>query len=666
MELIINKAKRKVSLTQLERIFMNLQLRYQILIPVAIAISIMALSLSVIIQSYDKLSANSLAMDYNSIDSAKLTYAQEKLLHLRIITSRALGNPNYLKSADKEFIETNRAVLQLLSEVKASANVTTSTDEFQRRMTEVQVLIGKYGADLQKVKSDYEQMDTAWMSLPWISDYIDQANNIIMASNVSLEEETKWAQIRQALYSSSTKIIVRMSSVHSLDLLPQFEKDLIENFNIAFTEIEKLNNKEAKKVLEQGFNTYSAMNGMLWESGRGILQYSDNIVASGTKADDILAKTLSELIQRTHDLTVGSTGLITDSESMLLASLTFIILFSILTGWFVARIIIRPILRIQDQMAYVAKGDLTDIINYQGTNEVGTLCKYTDDTVRNLQTLIFDLRNVGDEVSSASTELAAVMVESEANANDQKGQVEQISTAVTELSASATQVDASANQAELRVKEVLELTLTGSKIANESAQLSHSLAMQMDVTSEEVNVLKEQTDKISEVITVIDSISEQTNLLALNAAIEAARAGESGRGFAVVADEVRVLAAKTQKSTQDIQRIIDNLQQKSSDVVTSVSDSIKIIHETTRMSQETNEQLDNISVAIDMISQTNSEMANAANEQSRAISSISENVSTISESINQNVEGIKETAQASNHLSELSEGQKAKLSFFNV
>ena len=74
------------------------------------------------------------------------------------------------------------------------------------------------------------------------------------------------------------------------------------------------------------------------------------------------------------------------------------------------------------------------------------------------------------------------------------------------------------------------------------------------------SLLQEKSGQINAIMTVIQAVAEQTNLLALNAAIEAARAGEMGRGFAVVADEVRSLAAQTQRSAQDIQSMINDLQ----------------------------------------------------------------------------------------------------------
>ena len=100
-------------------------------------------------------------------------------------------------------------------------------------------------------------------------------------------------------------------------------------------------------------------------------------------------------------------------------------------------------------------------------------------------------------------------------------------------------------------------------------QLSTTISQAVEV----IRTLSSESTQIGGVLEVIRSIADQTNLLALNAAIEAARAGEQGRGFAVVADEVRLLAQRTQKSTAEIQVMIERLQSHSEAAVKVISDS---------------------------------------------------------------------------------------------
>lgn len=657
------------------KLLTNLKTKYQILVPVFVTIIVMVAAIYLVNSKLESTNRNVQISDYRSLQLSNVSIAESRLLFLRLSVSGGFTNLEALKTIDFDgisselrsnftsMVEQQRILQDLGAAIK-------SPDVLQQEVDEILSQINEY----KKLANNIVQYNDAkvkeWGNSIYLTAPIQQASELIFASQ---NEELKvyWDKILPEVYNNAGSIEIQMTSLFNDDLYTSVSKtpriDIVQReFDALAKLIAPLKHEEAKSILSSAFKSQADMNIVLWNATDNVNKNKSALVDLGNIIYKELNNEKTRLTQMNGKISDENMLLISESQNLLFIAITITILISLIIGIVIAQLVTKPILILQEQMSDISNGRLDSLNNQLNENEIGELCKNTDSTVIRLQEMISSLRNVGEEVSSSSTELAAIMVQSEANASDQKSQVDLIATAITELAASANQVDASANQADVKAKEVLAMSRNGAQSASEGVKLSQDLATQMDETSCEVMILKDQTDRISEVITVIDSISEQTNLLALNAAIEAARAGESGRGFAVVADEVRVLAAKTQQSTQNIQNIINNLQQKSLNVVDSVNQSIDMIHKTAQMSLDTNNQLLNISDSIELISQTNAEMATAANEQSRAIESISENVNVITESINQNVEGIKESTQASQHLSELSENQREQLMFFKI
>ncbi|WP_289029510.1 PAS domain-containing methyl-accepting chemotaxis protein [uncultured Paraglaciecola sp.] len=140
-----------------------------------------------------------------------------------------------------------------------------------------------------------------------------------------------------------------------------------------------------------------------------------------------------------------------------------------------------------------------------------------------------------------------------------------------------------------------EVSLKGLEIVNDAIQAMSKVSNGLESAAQSIQSLSNQSDQISEIVNTITAIADQTNLLALNAAIEAARAGEQGRGFAVVADEVRQLAARTSKSTAEIDGVVKENNTLASDAVKSMEAVVENSKSGIELVEQTGAAIDEIS-----------------------------------------------------------------------
>lgn len=339
---------------------------------------------------------------------------------------------------------------------------------------------------------------------------------------------------------------------------------------------------------------------------------------------------------------------------------------TLIGAWLLSGKIVTPIINLQGVMRQLAQGNLNVRAEADGENEMAKLSQDVNLTAEQLRSTVDQLMRISEEVASASTELAAVMTQAEANAQQELIEIEQVASAVNELASTADNVSSNATAADSTAREADGLAKSGLSIFKEGAHASEQMSEALNDAAQVVQRLQTQSEQISNVVEVIRGVSEQTNLLALNAAIEAARAGESGRGFAVVADEVRMLAARTQKSTQEIQSIIEELQAQSGLANDSMQVSLDMLSRNNELAHQANQALVGITESVADINDSNTQVATAAEQQSQVTQDINRNVVNMSELVNQNVAGISQSASASSELSKLAEKQKEQLSFFKL
>jgi len=340
----------------------------------------------------------------------------------------------------------------------------------------------------------------------------------------------------------------------------------------------------------------------------------------------------------------------------------------IFLGLFLASSITKPIQVISERFRELGEGDgdLSQRIDIQGNDELAKLSHGFNGFIEKIHESVKEVAETSRALQVAAQGVAEKSHSTHDNSQNQRDQTIQVVTAINEMGATISEIASNAATAAETANGAEGNTEEGRAVVFKAKDAISRLAADIDHIGSVVQKLAGTTQDIGSILDVIRDISDQTNLLALNAAIEAARAGEQGRGFAVVADEVRNLASRTATSTEEIQKMINQLQGDAQNAVSAMEAGKEVTHEGVVSTDQAVEVLAQISESITDISDRNTQVATATEEQSTVVHTINENIEEINSINEMTTNTAQELADASNELQELSRRLDAMVGSFKL